>query len=51
MAERTQRLVRREVRSPRSAAIAGIVFSLLIAASMVLLYSNVLANPADVGSE
>lgn len=51
LVEETERLVRRQVRSPRSAAIAGIVFSLLIAASMVLLYSNVLASPADVGSE
>ena len=50
-AEEAQRLVGRQVRSPRSAAIAGIVFSLLIAASMILLYSNVLASPADVGDE
>jgi hypothetical protein len=44
-------MVPRQVRSPRSAAIAGIVFSLLIAASMILLYSNVLDSPADVGGE
>ena len=50
-AEGTQRMVPRQVRSPRSAAIAGIVFSCLIAASMILLYSNVLASPADVGGE
>jgi hypothetical protein len=51
LAEETERLVRREVRSPRSAAIAGIAFSLLMAASMILLYGNILASPADVASE
>ena len=50
-ADETQRMVPRQVRSPRSAAIAGIVFSCLIAASMILLYSNVLSSPADVGGE
>ena len=49
--EEVKRIVPREVRSPRSAAIAGIVFSLLIAASMILLYRNVLTSPADVGDE
>jgi hypothetical protein len=51
MAEDTQKLVRREVRSPRSAAIAGILYSLLTAASMVLLYNSVTVDPAAVGSE
>ena len=51
MAEDTQKLVRREVRSPRSAAIAGIIFSLLMAASMILLYNSVTASPADIGNE
>jgi hypothetical protein len=51
MAEETQRLVRREVRSPRSAAIAGILYSLLTAASMVLLYTSVTADPAAIGRE
>jgi len=47
----TERLVRREVRSPRSAAIAGIIFSLLMAASMILLYNSATASPADIGNE
>jgi hypothetical protein len=51
MVEETERLVRREVRSPRSAAIAGILFSLLIMTSMILLYNSVTASPADIGSE
>jgi len=51
MAEDTQKLVRREVRSPRSAAIAGILYSLLTAASMVLLYTSVTAAPASIGRE
>jgi hypothetical protein len=51
MAEGTERLVRREIRSPRSAAIAGILFSLLIIATMLLTFSIATANPADVNSE
>lgn len=51
MAEDTRRMVRREVRSPRSAAAAGIVFSLLIVTSMVLLYNAVTVDPADIGTE
>jgi hypothetical protein len=48
MAENTQRMVRRQVRSPRSAAIAGIVFSLLTAASMILLGRSVTDNLSDI---
>jgi hypothetical protein len=51
MVEETERLVRREVRSPRSAAIAGILYSLLTAASMVLLYDSVTAVPVAFGRE
>ena len=51
MTEATERLIRREVRSPRSAAIAGILFSLLLSASMILLYNSATASPADIGSE
>jgi hypothetical protein len=51
MIEDTERLVRREVRSPRSAAIAGILFSLLSAVSMILLFDSVTADPADIGIE
>ena len=35
--EGVQKLVRRQVRSPRSAALAGILFSVLLATSMILL--------------
>jgi hypothetical protein len=51
MAEDTRQLVRREVRSPRSAAAAGILFSLLTMASMILLNKSVTASPADIGRE
>ena len=51
MVEETERQVRREVRSPRSAAAAGIIYSLLTAASMILLYNSVTADPAAIGSE
>ena len=44
-AEETERLVRRELRSPRSAAIAGIVFSLLMTTGMILAYRVVNAKP------
>jgi hypothetical protein len=48
MAERTQHVVRRELRSPRSAAIAGIIFSLLMIAGMVLIYNITQAVPEDI---
>jgi len=44
MAEETERLVRRELRSPRSAAIAGIVFSILMMTTMILLSSIVIPD-------
>ena len=51
MAEETERLVRRELRSPRSAAVAGILFSLLMMTSMILLYRSVTASLADIDRE
>jgi hypothetical protein len=48
VAEETERLVRRELRSPRSAAIAGILFSLLLMTSMLLFRSIVAVTPADI---
>ena len=51
MAEDTRQFVRREVRSPRSAAAAGILFSLLMMTSMILLYRSATASPADIGSD
>ena len=49
--ERAQKIVRREVRSPRSAALAGILFSLLIIASMILLRTGVIVDTAEIGPE
>jgi hypothetical protein len=49
--EGIQKLVRREVRSPRSAALAGIIFSLLIIASMILLRTSAIVDPDEVGPE
>jgi len=46
-----RRLIRREVRSPRSAALAGIVFSLLMIVSMILLHRSVTASLADIDRE
>jgi hypothetical protein len=51
MTNEPQQLVRRRVRSPRSAAIAGILFSLLTITSMILLWNRVTASPAEVGPE
>jgi hypothetical protein len=48
MAEATEHVVRRELRSPRSAAIAGIIFSLLMTIGMVLMYGITRAVPEDV---
>ncbi len=49
--ESVQKLVRRQVRSPRSAALAGILFSLLIAASMILLRTGAIIDPAEIDTE
>ncbi len=49
--EELQKLVRRQVRSPRSAALAGILFSLLMATSMILLKTGAIVDPAEVGTE
>jgi hypothetical protein len=51
MAEKTEYLVRSELRSPRSAAIAGIVYALLTIAIMLLTASAVGAKPEDVTRE
>jgi hypothetical protein len=50
-AEDMERIVRREVRSPRSAALAGILFSLLIGASMILLRTGALVDPTEIDGE
>jgi len=48
MAERTGYVVRQGLRSPRSAAIAGIVFSLLMTTGMVLTYTITRDVPQDI---
>jgi hypothetical protein len=48
MTEGTDFVVRRELRSPRSAAIAGIVYSLLMTTGMILAYHIVRAKPEDI---
>jgi hypothetical protein len=48
MAEGTDSLIRPVLRSPRSAAIAGIVFSLLMFTGMILAYRVVSAKPEDI---
>jgi len=51
MAQETEYLVRSELRSPRSAAIAGIVYALLTTAIMLLTASAVGAKPEEVTRE
>jgi hypothetical protein len=46
-----ERKVQREVRSPRSAALAGILFSLLMGASMILLRTGAVVDPIEIDSE
>ena len=41
--------VRRELRTPRAAAIAGIIFSVLLTMSMVFMKLSIPDNPADAG--
>ena len=51
MAENTERLVRREFRSPRAAAIAGIVYSILIITVMLLTRRAGSVQPEDITVE
>jgi len=51
MAVETERLVRREFRSPRAAAIAGIVYSLLIITVMILTTGAARVRPEEVTRE
>jgi len=50
-AREVERKVQREVRSPRSAALAGILFSLLMGASMILLRSGAIVDPTEIDAE
>jgi hypothetical protein len=51
MAEETERLVRREFRSPRAAAVAGIVYSLLTITVMILTAGAARVRPENVTRE
>lgn len=51
MAQETERLVRREFRSPRAAAIAGIVYSLLIITVMIMTTGAARVKPENVTRE
>jgi hypothetical protein len=51
VAEEEIRLIRSEIRSPRSAAIAGIVYSLLMMISMILLTSMARFTPLDIDGD
>ena len=42
-------VVARAIRTPRSAAVAGVVFALLFGAALVLVHTAVPADPADAG--
>jgi hypothetical protein len=42
-------IIRKELRTPRAAAIAGVVFSLLLGVSLVLVRISVPADPNDTG--
>jgi MFS family permease len=48
MAENAEQLVRRELRSPRSAAVAGIVYSILMITGMILASSITRVKPEDI---
>jgi hypothetical protein len=48
MLENNEFLTRSQLRSPRSAAVAGILFSLLMVTSMILITNITAANPADI---
>ncbi len=51
MSEENARLIQRQLRSPRSAAIAGILFSLLMGTSMFLMFDIGTTTPADINRD
>ncbi len=50
-AREVEKMVQREVKSPRSAAIAGILFSLLLGVSMFMLRTGALIDPSEINQE
>lgn len=51
MSEENERLIQEKLRSPRSAAVAGILFSILTFISMFLMFEVSEATAADINSE
>jgi hypothetical protein len=51
VSENRGNLVEPRLRSPRSAAAAGIIYSILTMTSMILLRQNVIDDPAEIGHE
>jgi len=51
MAEKNLGQIQKRIRSPRSAALAGIIFSVLMVASMLLLSNTTTQSPADISRE
>ena len=51
MLENNERLIRRQLRSPRAAAIAGILFSVLLMTSMILFRNIGVVAPADINKD
>ena len=49
--EGIQQLVQRKMRSPRSAALAGILYSILMVTTMILLRTGTIVDPAEIGSD
>jgi hypothetical protein len=51
MAENTDYVVRRQLGGPRSAAVAGIIYSILMITGMILAFSVTRARPEDITRE
>jgi hypothetical protein len=50
MEEERETVIRAGLKAPRARAIAGIVFSILLIVSLVLIRVSVPANPGDAGT-
>lgn len=51
MSEQSEAVIQRNLRSPRSAAIAGILFAIMAAASMILIENIVTVAPAEINPD
>ena len=49
--EGLEKIVQRQVRSPRSAALARILFSIQIGASMILLITGAIVDPTNIDTD